>query len=169
VLALLGLLLTTTQSITTFQYSFNTISRYTPSYSLGYIVSSYSLMVNVSTPGTGADSFTISQLTVAVETDNWPATSVTCTPANITTNVSTIYVCPILVSGRYRVNFTKASSPADLAGSSPNVMQYFQFIVSSYLTVTGGPSNSTAVVTTLVKATETFRDRVARLIYVGAN
>ncbi len=77
--------------------------------------------------------------------------------------------CQVTVSGRYRFNITNPSTPAATDGSSPNVMQYFQFTATSYLTASGGPSNSSAVITTLIKATETFRDRVSKLIYVASS
>ena len=41
--------------------------------------------------------------------------------------------------------------------------------MTSFLTSSGGPSNPSAVVTTIYKATEVFRDRITKLIYVESN
>lgn len=40
--------------------------------------------------------------------------------------------------------------------------------VTSYLTLSGGPSNSTATINSVLKVTDTFRDRVAKLIYLDS-
>ena len=58
--------------------------------------------------------------------------------------------------------------PADSAAISPDTMQYFQMEVGHYLTSSGGPFNGFPA-TSIYKHTETFRDRVAKLIYAKAN
>ncbi len=65
----------------------------------------------------------------------------------------------------YRAKITSASTPAANDASSPNTMQTYQLTASSFLTSSGGPSNSSASIQTLLKVTDTFRDRVSKLIY----
>ena len=54
-------------------------------------------------------------------------------------------------------------------GGSADVFKYFYLHVTTYLTSSAGPSDPSTVVTSLYKATEVFRDRVTKLIYVEAD
>ena len=70
-------LLASVSSLTTYQYTFDTISRYNPSYSLGYIPGGYTVMVNMSTTGTGPNALAITALVPRLEPDTWvPPTGV---------------------------------------------------------------------------------------------
>jgi hypothetical protein len=127
-------------------------------------------MVNISTPSTGTDVLSVSAPTVAVYTDDAAQTALTCTATTITTNIYVIYTCPVTTSAAYRLYITQANTPDNLIGTvAPSVLQLLQFTATSYLTASGGPNNSSAIITTLVKASDTFRDRITRLIYIGSN
>ena len=56
---------------------------------------------------------------------------------------------------------------AVLTAAAPSAVKLFYLDVRSYLTAFGGPTNSSANIITLKKSTETFRDRVVKLIYVS--
>lgn len=51
-IVLLGMLLVASQAQTTYLYTFDSLRMNSPSYSLGYILSNYTVMLNLSTPGT---------------------------------------------------------------------------------------------------------------------
>lgn len=93
-------------------------------------------------------------------------TSTTCGAASTSCTVN----FDITVSGVYRLKLKGfANTPALTDGTAPNQMQIFQVTVTSYLTSSGGPSNSSAVVSTILKFSDTFRDRVAKLIYLDSS
>ena len=141
--------------------SFNTIEKYQPMYNLGYITSGYTVMANLSSPGTsGASAIDMSQVDFTLETNTFPFQSVTCVKTCSSTTACS-YDCPISSSAIYRANITKANTPADTAGTTPNVLQYFQLSVGTYLT----SADSTSV-NILLTTNEVVRDRVVRLVYV---
>lgn len=163
----LGLLLVACQSQTTYVYNFDTIRRFAPSYNLGYILSGTTIMLNLTT---NANTVNFAATPFVLESDDWlsatsaPTTSI---PPTTTTCAATPTACVVTfnvgTSGIYRLNITNyLNTPLG------NQMQLFQMQVSSYLTTSGGPSNSTATISTLLKLSETFRDRVAKLIYLDS-
>lgn len=158
----LGLLLVACQSQTTYVYNFDTIRRFKPSYNLGYILSGTTIMLNLTT---NANTVNFAATPFVLEGDNWPVT--TSVAPTTTTCAATPTACvvtfDVATSGIYRLNITNyANTPLG------NQMQLFQMQVSSYLTTSGGPSNSSATISTLLKLSETFRDRVAKLIYLDS-
>ena len=49
---------------------------------------------------------------------------------------------------------------------SLDILQYYQIQAVTYLTSSGEPSSSNTVISTRLKATDTFRNGVLRLIYL---
>lgn len=169
---ILGLLLVSSQSLTTYVYNFDTLTKYTPVFDLGYIMSGTSIMLNVSTSSTVLK-FTDTSFIFSTGYYPYPDTVLTLNTSTCGVGgvVSCTVVYNVVISGPYKIslNFTNyASTPSLTAGTSPNQMQLFQMTVTSYLTLSGGPSNSSAAINTLLKVSDTFRDRVAKLIYLDS-
>lgn len=109
-----------------FTTTFDTVRRYNPQYTLGYILSGNTLNVNITVPGLGGiNAIPASSLGFVVETNTFPATSVTCT-SSCTSTSSCTYNCPILISQAYRMNVTVYNLPADTQGFIPRVLQFYQ-------------------------------------------
>ena len=137
-------------------------------------------MVNITKTSTGGQSLvftnTDSQPTVDIVRLNITAgssiiaalggyCSVYNTLPYVTTATNIVYTCPTLpASDYYLLRISRPNSPSDDTGNTPLPLEYFQLTATSYLTASGGPYNSSAIISTLVKATDTFRDRVAKLI-----
>jgi len=137
----------------TFQYYFNTIDRYIPTYSVGYIPAGFSLMVNFTTYLDLSTRFlTVSNLNLAVETDSFPFTALTCTLTSLSPS-SCYYTCPVTIAANYTVKLASDNMPSDSIGANPYVLQTFQLQVSSFLTNSGGTFDSSSIISTLVKAT----------------
>lgn len=166
ILVALSLLLSAAQAqVSSFTTTFDTVRRYNPQYTLGYILAGYTLNVNITVPGLGGpNAIPANNLGFLVETDSFPATSVNCT-ANCSSSSECTYTCPILKSQSYRMNVTVYNLPADTAGFSPRVLQFYQLSAGTYLTSAGGPSSG---ITSILKTSDAFRDRVARLVYVDS-
>jgi hypothetical protein len=142
-------------------YNFDTNSRYIPSYALGYLTAGTVLTINLNTPSNnGPNAFTMGSLSVIIAQDIYPSSPISCT-GSCSSNASCSATCQILLSQNYRLNLTRPSSPAPTNGLNPNVLQHFQVSVMSL------PLNTTNS-TLLLQVTETFRDRVAKLIYLSS-
>lgn len=161
VIIVVCLLATAVYSQTNYHYNFDTNSRYIPSYALGYLTAGTTVSINLTTPSnTGSNAFAMNSITVDLLPDNYPSSPVSCTQT-CSSNASCMATCPILVSQKYRLNLTKSSSPSTTTGSNPKVLQHFQIVVTSL------PLNAINS-TVLLQVTETFRDRVAKLIYLSS-
>lgn len=150
--------------LTTYYYNFDTFTKYTPSHKLGNIQAGTTIYINVTTSGvSGPNAYTVSQLVASVEPDSFPTSPISCTVGCISA-FSCYGICSIILTQNYRLNITKPSNPADTSGSNPKVIEHFQILVTSLPTV----SNITVEPTTLLKATDIYRDRLARLIYISS-
>ncbi len=65
-IVLLGMFLVASQAQTTYLYTFDSLRMNIPSYSLGYILSNYTVMFNLSNPGTATG---FSSIDFSMETD----------------------------------------------------------------------------------------------------
>lgn len=164
---LLAVLLVASHTQTTYVYNFDSIRRNIPSYNLGYILSGYTVRLDLSTQGSAND---FAAATFTLQADSLTGTTIASTSNTCSPGVyNCIITYDVSASQNYRLNITLPNTPSTAAGLSPNQMQIFQMTASSYLTSSGGPSNSSATVNTLLKISETFRDRVAKLIYFDSS
>ena len=84
-----------------------------------------------------------------------------------TTSTNLVLTCPTTeASDYYLLRISLANYPTNDAGAAANTktLEYYQLTATSYLTASTDPTNSSAIIKTLVKATDTFRDRVTKLI-----
>lgn len=98
----------------------------------------------------------------AADTDGCSGAAATALTCSMLYNIGT--------SDNYVLIITATNQPvgdADLAAPANRAVKLFYLDVRSYLTAFGGPTNSSANIITLKKSTETFRDRVVKLIYVS--
>ena len=98
-------------------------------------------------------------------------TTTTCakytTAGYSTTSTNVVLTCTTTgASDYYLLKISLANYPTDDAGAAANTktLEYFQLTATSYLTASGGPTNSSAIIKPLLQVTDTFRDRVAKLI-----
>lgn len=164
---LVAVLFVGSQAQTTYVYNFDSIRRHIPSYNLGYILSGYTVMLNLTTQGSATN---FNSATFTFQPDlltGLPIAPTTTTCASSPYNCIITY--DVSTSQNYRLNITVPSTPSTTAGLSPNQMQIFQMTVSSYLTSSAGPSNSSASISTLLKISDTFRDRVSKLLYFDSS
>lgn len=172
-LVVIGLLLICAQSATNYTFVFDTQFGDTPSFNLGYLGANYSVLVNLTSTASGANSFNLSNLALSVAlydiSNNYAATACnllnTTSSSFVATAYSTVYICNTTSSSNYYlvveladypVKFTDRDTP--VAAADVKALQYYQITVTSYLNSTGGPSNSSAVVKNHVKATDTVRN-----------
>jgi len=172
-LAVLSLLLISTHSYNNYTFSFDTTYGYIPSFSLGYIDDNYTVMVNLTTTAGGLNAASLSSTTFVIKATSNLGTVATCVAYTGTgyaaTATNVVFTCPIVASAIYILTVTVTNFPVDTSAATavPNVLEYYQLTATSYLTAVAGPFNSTAVIKTLVTATDTLRDKVARLIYLN--
>jgi hypothetical protein len=148
-LTVIALLCVTSKSTTNFIFTYDTLDRHAPIYPLGYLLANYTVMINLTTDGTSTG---FTSATITLEPDLHSGSAVTCEVVSCT-DAECVQTCFIPTSDRYQLNITTADTPAAADGSSPNQMQSFQVNVGYYVNATGGPSNSSAEITTLLKAT----------------
>ena len=158
-LILVGILLTISSTQTTYVSDFNTLFRHGaniqyPLYNIGYRLNGTTIQLNFTTPNTVEDFDVGDDFNLVVEDidDN----AVTCTTVTGCGNgdFECVQSCPIIKSAIYRFYVWKSGGfPTNENGNSPEKMAYFQMEVTSFLTSSGGSSNSSAVITELFKAT----------------
>jgi len=181
---LLCLLVGLSQAQTEFVYNFDNIRRLN-SYKLGWINNGTTVMFNFTTQGTSGTPLTFANLRAAsganfLETDSQSGISaasatpgtgsdVVCVDISGCTSADTTCVrsCDIISSNFYRFNVDTANVPT--TNANPQVqnedVRNYLFDVTSFSTVSGGPSNSSAVISSLYKNVEVFRDKVVKIIY----
>ena len=174
VLILVGILLTVSWAQTTYVYDFNTlfankVQIQHPMYNIGYRLNGTTIQLNFTTPNTLETLDVASSKPFKVELEDIDDNTVTCT---IVTGCGTgdfecVQSCPIIKSAIYRLYIWKAAFPTGGTSNILQTMAYFQMEVTSFLTSSGGPSNSSAVITSLFKATDTFREKTTKLIYIN--
>ena len=72
----------------------------------------------------------------------------------------------MFASAYYLLMISRFNYPTNSNGVA-NPLEYFQVTATSYLTASGDPTNSSAIIKPLLQATDTFRDRVVKLIYLN--
>lgn len=162
---ILAVLLAVLKGQSTYNPTFNTYTRYSPYYSLGYILGGNSIQITLNTPETGGlHALPMNSITFVLEPESSSVTAPTCTSVCSSTTTC-VYNCIIIDSQRYRLNSTKTNTPSDANGGSSSVLQYYTITAVSYLTSAGAPTTTSPV---LLKGVETFRDRITRLIYIDS-
>ena len=184
-LAVLALLLVSAHSNpqnyhTNYTYTFDNLFRFQGGYSLGYIDKAYTVMVNLTRTSNGAGivDFTAAPLpfTVILVPSNaaagTPNASNTCVvytnAAYSTTSTNVVLTCPTTgASDYYLLKISLANYPTKDDGTDAKTFEYFQLTATSYLTASTDPTNSDAIIKPLLQVTDTFRDRVSKLIYLN--
>lgn len=160
-IVVLSLICLSSQSV--YYATINSNGKYKTQFSLGRINAGYSLQINVTIPGAPQAPISLSQLTLAVDIDSYtPNPPITCTKSSTCSDISCTYTCPIVSSDNYRINMTVSGLPSS-GTSLPIALQHYQLDAGIFLS-TSSPATG-AVVTSLLKITDVFRDRVTRLIY----
>lgn len=155
------LLTTVVYGQSTYLYNFDTNTKYLPSYALGYLEAGTMVSINLTTPSNnGPNAFSMSSISLLLTPDTNPLSPIFCS-GGCSSNASCFYTCQIPVSKTYSLKLVKSSSPSSTSGLNPRVLQHFQVVVTSL------PLNATNS-SVLLQVTETFRDRVAKLIYLSS-
>ena len=85
-----------------------------------------------------------------------------------TTSTNVVLTCTATgtaaASDYYLLKISLENYPTNNDGTVAKTLEYFQLTATSYLTASGGPTNSDAIIKPLLQVTDTFRDRVAKLI-----
>lgn len=178
-LILISVLAASIQATTTYSYAFSTSTSrttqsYYPTYSLGSLTATYFLQITVNIPGyaVSADTLPPNAFTTFEVTNTATNAAITCTPPSTAPpNVYTSIIrCVIPSNGTYILTLISSNRPSNTAGSSnPKVLEHFNLLVT-YFNNTGTLDIVNKVnERTLLKLTDTFRDRVAKLVYVASS
>ena len=171
--AIVCLLVGTAHGLTHYTYNYNTVANIgtnVPYYNLGYLYAGNTLMINLTVPGTANNDLTANGFTITISDRAATPVTATLTCTAVTTATTCSVEHNITTSQNYFITFVEASQPANDDGTyTPSkYFKLFYLDITSYLTTSGGPGNSSAVITTLKKSTEVFRNKIAKLIYVGS-
>ena len=164
VLLMIGVLLTVSSALTTYVSDFNTLhpngasTTQEPFYRLGYQLAGHTVQINLTTQNSVED-FHIGGGHFFIEVDDYSDNQVACTIVSGcgTLEYTCVLNCNILISKEYRLYVWRDSSPSNNYSTPPNraiyVLAHFQMQATSFITATGGPSNSSAAITEIFKAT----------------
>jgi hypothetical protein len=162
--AVLCLLLASTEAITTYNFDFDTLDPYSYNeYYLGYQNGGTTVRIDAKTPGTR---IATNELSIEIKHDD--GTVISCVTITGCTAGNENCTCDMVIaanrSGVYRLKVSTVGNFPANANVNGKYLQLFYLDVTSYLTSSG--SNSTQ--TSILKVTDTFRDRLAKLIYLSS-
>lgn len=134
-LALLAIFVTLASCQGSYSYTFDTLRRNVPYYSLGFLNGGHTIMINLTTPGS---TFDFTSINLAVSTDS----SSTITPISCSAidgcnsgDKTCTQTCPLTVSTYYKLVITRTNTPDD--NGSPSYVQFYNLLVNTYLTSAG--------------------------------